>query len=150
MSGHGDAQTRGTGSAVMSAHGSLPAPDACTSQNGLHPKPTQHPAPLCVHPGDAGGVAKPGCPVEQSAALGVTDTAFLKQMRACLASLNSQDSPLCPCTLLTQVEYLLYPLFSALCSFSLLLFCGSHCLQLSPFYFPNWASLPRICSPSRL
>lgn len=42
------------GGAAMPAHGSFPAPDACTSQNGLHPKPTPHPAPFCVHPGDAG------------------------------------------------------------------------------------------------
>lgn len=62
--------------AVISAHGYLPPPDACTSQNGLPPQPTQQPAPLCVHPGDAGGVAKPGCPVEQSAALGVTDASL--------------------------------------------------------------------------
>lgn len=59
--------------AVMSAYGYLPPPDTCTSQNGLPPQPIQQPAPLCVHPGDAGGAAKPGCPVEQSAALGVTD-----------------------------------------------------------------------------
>lgn len=108
---------------------------------------TQHPSVFILEM--LGGVAKPGCPVEQSAALGVTDSAFLEQMRACLASLNSQDSPLCCCPLLTQVKYLLHLLFSALC-FSLLLFCGSHSLQLSPFYFPNWASLPRICPPSRL
>lgn len=76
-------RTRSTGAVQRCPPmGPSPAPDACTSQNGRHPKPTPHPAPFCVHPERCWeALSKPGCPVEQSAALGVTDKAFPEQMR---------------------------------------------------------------------